>query len=153
MQKRASHRQPLPHPARKFPHQPVAHAVKAGALQPFHGRNPRIRNSIQPPKQTQILKSRQLFVNSDAVPQHANSSASAFSPSIAAENRNTPLSRLRQPRQHPQQRSLPCPIAPNQSKASPALDIETDIRKSGKVPKEFPDTIDRDRSHFVLGHG
>ena len=151
MQKRASHRQPLPHPPREFAHQPVAHAVKPGTLQPFHRRGARIRDSIQPSKQPQILERRQLFVNPDAVPQHANPLASTLSPRIPTKNRNIPPSRLRQPRQHPKQRSLPSPIAPNQSKTGAARHIQADIRERRKIPKKLPDTVNRDRAHANAG--
>ena len=56
VQERAGHRQALPHAARELAHQAVLHALEAGALQPFHGRFPRIGQAVEPAEEPQVLE-------------------------------------------------------------------------------------------------
>ena len=68
VEKRAGHRQALPHAAREFAHQAVTDAFQTGAFQPFVGRFLGVRKAVELAEENQVFERRKLVVDRNAVP-------------------------------------------------------------------------------------
>src|SRR5581483_6865784 len=71
MEEGAGDREALPHAAREFANQTIAHALEAGALQPLDGCLLRVFEPVQPGEEPQIFECGKLLVHADAMTEHA----------------------------------------------------------------------------------
>src|SRR5262249_52356688 len=120
-------------------------------VEPFEGSAGRIVERVEASEQLQVFDCRKLFVNGNAVAEHADAAPRLRIARVLAEYVDLAATRFREPRDDSQQRRLACAVAAEQSDAGARLDGEPDLAQRRVIALIFPDVFGGDRlRHFFF---